>query len=147
MDRKREEPTLGKPDLGEMEFRPRSYRGPSRGTADESNAWIKGGIIAALAIAVVMALIEWNARRSAAAMMAELNRPATAAERAQFDAEMKRLAEESERDVRDVVRTIQLTPHAEYVPPAPLKPGERCIRGRRFERIENGWRDRPNEPC
>jgi hypothetical protein len=147
MDRKREEPTLGKPDIGDMEFRPRSYRGPSQRASDESSLWLKGGMAAVVAIVVVMGLIEWSARRSAAAMMAELNRPATPEERARFNAEMQRLTEESERDVRNAVRTIQLTPQVEYAPPAPLRPGERCIRGRRFERLENGWRDRPNEPC
>ena len=108
---------------------------------------MKGGIAGAIAVIVMMGLIEWNARRSAAAMMAELNRPATPEEKAALAAELTRLADESERDVRKVVRTINLTPEVEYAPPAPLRNGERCIRGRRFERLDNGWRDKPNEPC
>jgi hypothetical protein len=109
--------------------------------------WIKGGFAAVLAIAVLMGLIEWNARRSAAAMMAELNRPMTPAERAQLDAELRNLAEESEREAKSAVRTIHMTPEFEYVPPTPLRSGERCIRGKRFKRLENGWHDMPNEPC
>jgi len=37
-----------------------------------------------------MGLIEWNARRQAAAMTAELMRPMTKSEQAQFDREMAR---------------------------------------------------------
>lgn len=84
-----------------------------------------------LAIVIVMGLIEWNARRQAAAMTRELTRPMTAKEEAQFKAEK--------------VRQVQL-PKAEYIP-LPLRPGERCIRGRRLQPIEGGWRDRPDEPC
>ncbi|WP_312368749.1 hypothetical protein [Stenotrophomonas sp.] len=28
-----------------------------------------------------------------------------------------------------------------------LKPGQRCMQGKRLERIEGGWRDLPNDPC
>lgn len=28
-----------------------------------------------------------------------------------------------------------------------LRPGQRCMQGRRLERIEGGWRDLPHEPC
>lgn len=30
--------------------------------------------------------------------------------------------------------------------PTPLRPNERCMQGRRFERVENGWKQ-INEPC
>ena len=29
----------------------------------------------------------------------------------------------------------------------PLAEGERCIQGRRFQRVENGWVQLPREPC
>lgn len=32
------------------------------------------------------------------------------------------------------------------VRPAPLRNGERCIQGRRFERVDNGWKQL-NTPC
>jgi len=30
--------------------------------------------------------------------------------------------------------------------PTPLRPNERCMQGRRFQRVENGWKQ-INEPC
>lgn len=30
---------------------------------------------------------------------------------------------------------------------APLRDGERCIQGRRFKRVENGWVQIPRDPC
>lgn len=30
--------------------------------------------------------------------------------------------------------------------PVPLRPGERCIQGRRFQRVDNGWQQ-VNTPC
>lgn len=35
----------------------------------------------------------------------------------------------------------------QYTPPAPLRAGERCIQGNRFQRIENGWVQLPFDPC
>lgn len=37
-------------------------------------------------------------------------------------------------------------PTSMRVPP-PLRDGERCIRGERFKRLENGWQHLPHQPC
>lgn len=77
----RQEPTLGKDaGLDGVEFRPRSYRGPTRSVPDSSDFWIKAGICLAVLVVVAVGLIEWNARRQAAAMTAELMRPMTPSE-------------------------------------------------------------------
>ncbi|WP_439449657.1 hypothetical protein [Stenotrophomonas sp. ATs4] len=98
-----------------------------------------------------MGLIEWNARRQAAAMTRELTRPMTAQEQADFNAEMDRqtrmLQAETAAEVAAVQRTIQLDRVLPVEQRLPLKDGERCIEGRRFQKIEGGWRDLPNAPC
>jgi hypothetical protein len=95
-----------------------------------------------------MGLIEWNARRQAAAMTRELSRPMTLKEEAQFKADLARADKEMSVALEEVVPRVQrfTLPQTEYMP-VPLRPGERCIRGRRLQRIEGGWRDRPDEPC
>lgn len=149
MDRKRQEPTLGKPDLDEVEFRPRSYRGPSRHYTEQgSPQWLKAAIGLAIVIAIAMGLIEWNAKRQAAAMTAELLRPMTSAEKKHWDEQMRREAEDDRKAVEAAVRTVRIDQAPViYAPRAPLKDNQRCISGRRYERIRNGWRDLPNEPC
>jgi hypothetical protein len=98
-----------------------------------------------------MGLIEWNARRQAAAMTRELTRPMTAKEQAEFNAEIERqtrqLRAETAAEVAAVKRTIQLDRLLPVEERRPLERGQRCIEGRRFQRIEGGWRDLPNEPC
>lgn len=146
MDRERQEPTFGTPDMKDLRFRSERERYVPRPDPMPQWVYVVGGIV--LAIVIVMGLIEWNARRQAAAMTRELTRPMTAKEEAQFEAEMARADKEMTAALREAmpkVRQIPL-PQAEYIP-LPLRPGERCIRGRRLQPIEGGWRDRPDEPC
>lgn len=146
MDRERHEPTLGTPDMKELRFRSDRARYVPPPEPTPQWLYIAGGI--ALAIVIAMGLIEWNARRQAAAITRELTRPMTAKEEAQFKAEMARADREMAAVLREAmpkVRQIPL-PQAEYMA-LPLRPGERCIRGRRLQPIEGGWRDRPDEPC
>lgn len=81
-------------------------------------------------------------------MTRELTRPMTAKEEAQFNADMEKFDREFKAAMQQaapkprVITLPRVEPAAE-----PLRPGERCIQGRRFQRIEGGWRDRPNEPC
>ncbi len=146
MDRDRHEPTFGKADLQDVEFRDT----PRYGSAGQANAtatpW-KTMILAALAaIAIIMGLIEWNARRQAAAISAELTRPMNAKEQARFDAEMKKLEAQLDRELRSIApRHVDL--RLPVYEPLPLQSGERCINGRRFKRIQNGWQDLPGKPC
>ncbi|MCC7635364.1 hypothetical protein [Stenotrophomonas rhizophila] len=37
-------------------------------------------------------------------------------------------------------------PARQQSPPAPLRDNQRCMQGRRFERVENGWKQ-INTPC
>lgn len=148
MDRERHEPTFGTPDLHDIKFSDRRRRTPVREATGTSIPW--GPIIlAALAtIAIVMGLIEWNARRQAAAMTAELMRPMNAKEQARFDAEMKKLEAQVDRELQAIApRAVDMPLPVYRYDPLPLQPGERCINGRRFKRIEGGWQDLPTKPC
>lgn len=141
----REEPTLGKaPDMSDIEFRPKSYQGPSREiptARDESWIW---KLAVAIGAAVLAALQIFNAfqrhqqRRDAEMVIEAMN------------AEMAKMAVELEKN--PPIRHITIDPDRLLdrsglaQPRKPLKAGERCIQGRRFERIENGWKQ-INEPC
>ncbi|WP_423160595.1 hypothetical protein [Stenotrophomonas maltophilia] len=109
--------------------------------------------VAAVAlILIAMGLIEWNARRQAAAMTRELMRPMTAQEQAAFDTEMEKktrqLEAETAAEVAAVRRTLQLDRALPVRERRPLGAGERCIEGKRFKRMDGGgWRDMPGEPC
>lgn len=148
----REEPTMGKKlNMADVEFRPRSYRGATRRPHDESAIWLRIAAGVAALILIAMGLIEWNARRQAAAITAELTRPMTPKEEARFKADMQRLEAEMQataaKELAEVRKQIWVDPQPRYTPRAPLSQGQRCIQGRRFERIEGGWRDLPHEPC
>jgi len=147
MDRERQEPTFSTPDVTDLQFRSDRVRQTNRQTSGPPWGSIAGGVVAA--ILIVMGLIEWNARRQAAAITAELTRPMTKAEQAKFDADVAKLTREAEAEARAFRRSMEkafdTTPV--YVAPNPLRPGERCISGKRLQRIEGGWRDVPNDPC
>lgn len=147
MDRERHEPTLGTPDMRELRFRSDRARYVPRPEPTPQWAYIAGGI--AVAIVIVMGLIEWNARRQAAAISAELTRPMTSAEQAKFDAQKAKWAEEDEAIIREHRRNLDRPLNLQPLPiePSPLSDGQRCIGGKRFERIPGGWRDLPHDPC
>jgi hypothetical protein len=102
-------------------------------------------ILGLVGIAVVMGLIEWNARRQAAAITREMLRPATAEE----TRTLNRLTREAELEAEQAVRAIY-KPYP-YPPPnrsrkpvrdlTPLAQDERCISGQRFRRLNNGWEE------
>lgn len=149
MERDRQEPTFSAPDLQEVRFRSRRQRAPRY--AEPASPWLYIVVGAALLVAIAMGLIEWNARRQAAAMTRELMRPMTAQEEAELkaaiDRDMRKLEVETAAEVAAVRRTIQLDRMLPVAEPRPLAPGERCMQGHRFKRIEGGWRDLPNDPC
>ncbi|MCC8558703.1 hypothetical protein [Xanthomonas vesicatoria] len=144
----RQEPTLGKPaGLEEVEFRPRTYRGPTRPATNESDFWLKATVCLVALVVVAVGLIEWNARRQAAAMTAELMRPMTPAEKRELDRQVAQIDAEDARDLANLRRQIwQEAPQTEPYVPSPLKAGERCIEGRRLKRVSNGW-TQVREPC
>ncbi|UGB17254.1 hypothetical protein LQ330_14145 [Stenotrophomonas maltophilia] len=150
MERERHEPTFSAPDLHDVRFR--GGRNRTTRQTEPTSPWVYIGVSAALLVAIAMGLIEWNARRQAAAITRELMRPATPEEQAMLDRQtaewQRKLEAETAAEMAQVRRTIQLdrvvpVPHRE-----PLKTGERCIDGRRFKRLAGGgWRDLPNSPC
>jgi len=149
MDRERHEPTFSAPDLQDVRFRGSRSR-PIRHN-EPTSPWIYIGVSAALLIAIAMGLIEWNARRQAAAMTRELMRPATPEEQAQLDRQTaeweRKMKAESAAELAEVQRALWADGATARPAPRPLGANERCIEGRRFQRIEGGWRDRPNDPC
>ncbi|MDQ7298029.1 hypothetical protein ACT6SE_10210 [Stenotrophomonas sp. LC732] len=150
MDRERHEPTFSAPDLKEMRFRTDRNR-PAR-QSEPTSPWLYIGVSAALLVVIAIGLIEWNARRQAAAMTRELMRPATPEEQAALDRQTaeweQKLRAETAAELAQVRRTIQLDRALPRVERRPLEAGERCIDGRRFKRMDGGgWRDLPNAPC
>ncbi|WP_449466806.1 hypothetical protein [Stenotrophomonas humi] len=153
MERERQEPTLGKADLSDVNFRPRKHRGTQANRNSDSEVWLKIALAVIVVVLIVMGLIEWNAKRQAAAMTAELMRPMTPAEETRLEEQMlqwkKTMEAETAKEIAELQRHIWIDPQSaqHYAPRAPLRPGQRCIQGRRFERIEGGWRDIPKSPC
>lgn len=149
MERERKEPKLGNVDLTDVRFRPRQKNGPRFSTnqpaSDESKFWIRAIVLAAIAVLIAMGLIEWNARRQVAALERALT--LTPEEQAMLDAEIERSKREDAELIREVRRHITVDPRDLAPAKAPLRNGQRCIQGRRLERIEGGWRDLPREPC
>lgn len=98
-----------------------------------------------------MGLIEWNARRQAAALTRELMRPMTAKEEAQLKRELakneRELAAATKAELAELQRTLWNVQAVPIAPVQPLAPGERCIQNRRYKRIDGGWRDVPDHPC
>lgn len=149
MDRERHEPTFSAPDLQDVRFRSDRSRPVRRN--EPASPWLYIGVSAALLIAIAMGLIEWNARRQAAAMTRELMRPATPEEQAQLDRQSeeweRKMKAESAAELAEVRQALWADDASARPAPRPLGASERCIEGRRFQRIEGGWRDRPNDPC
>jgi len=156
MERERQEPTLGKTDLSEVRFRPRHKHGPRSSAdshvSDESKFWLRAIALVAAAVLIAMGLIEWNARRQVAALERALT--PTPAQQAEIEAALRELEKAGEEN-EGIVRKIRLDPNKLLdtsgidwrAPIEPMRPGQRCIQGRRLERIEGGWRDIPNSPC
>lgn len=69
----------------------------------------------------------------------------------QLAAKTTRAEEQAQRQL-DAITAAQRNPVYQYQAPrmqdvAPLRDGERCIQGRRFKRVENGWLQIPKDPC
>lgn len=111
----------------------------------EDSAWAMWVWIALAVIGVAMLLIEWNARRQAAAQVREWTRPITPEQQAEMDASLnefqQKLQRENDADMARVRRDVLLTfpTPSQQVDHRPLADGERCISHQRFQRIENGW--------
>ncbi|WP_156455797.1 MULTISPECIES: hypothetical protein [Stenotrophomonas] len=132
----RKKPTFSKPDMDEIRFRE-----PARQRKSDSGnglVWkIAIGVFVGMSICLIatcslvgigaaaVAEQEDQARKAA---VDEFLRTANDPDPFGFEA---RAAEE---------RRIEMERRA-------LRPGQRCMQGKRLERIEGGWKDVPNEPC
>ncbi|WP_313316436.1 hypothetical protein [Stenotrophomonas sp.] len=149
MERERQEPTVGKVDLKDVSFQPRLRRAQhAQGNADgseDSKFWLRAIVLLAAVVLIAMGLIEWNARRQVAALERALT--ITPEQQAAFDAEIRRSAREDAEMLKQLQRNLSPERQDWRQVVEPLKPGQRCIQGRRFERIDGGWRDLPRSPC
>lgn len=123
----REEPRLGGSDISETDISRGDRRTiPTPNRDAHLQLWWQialGGFLALLLHSVVVGTFErWETQQALKAM----------------NAEMARL-NETMRTPAPVVRRAP--------PPAPLRAGERCVKGERFERVENGWVHLPHQPC
>ena len=106
-------------------------------------SWV---LIAAMVVAVIAGLIEFNARRQAAALTRELTRAPTAEEQQEQDRQLKAMEQrwqaEADAERPEMLRRLWGNPQTatqSATPPQPLKLGERCINHQRFQRVSNGW--------
>lgn len=104
--------------------------------ADSSDLWWQiavGGFIALLAHSIVVGLY---------------SRYETSQAMAQLERESKLATQQMQRAFARNVQAPREAPTAEeYNPPRPLRDGERCLQGRRFTRVSNGWVQMPRDPC
>ncbi|KQR07525.1 hypothetical protein ASF90_19185 [Xanthomonas sp. Leaf148] len=104
--------------------------------ADSSDLWWQialGGFIALLAHSIVVGLYTRYETRQAMA---------------QLEKESKLATQQMQRALRQNLQTPRNAPEVrEYDPPRPLSDGERCLQGRRFKRVSNGWVQLTHDPC
>lgn len=61
--------------------------------------------------------------------------------------EMHRALQQLEREAATMPAPHYPTTTPQTRPAEPLEADERCIRGERFKRLENGWQQVPSKPC
>jgi hypothetical protein len=144
----RKEPHFGTPDLSDIEFQPRDSRRHAPPTTNANtglSVWKLAlgiflglsafgiGTLVFLGMAAQAAMEEQERREKLAAeeFKKALNNPDPFGWHA---AGAKQRAEDAAQAAR--IRAAKQ-----------LKPGERCIHGRRFKRVENGWVQLPSQPC
>jgi type II secretory pathway pseudopilin PulG len=124
----RQEPRFDK-DMQDVEFRPRSYRGPalsSHARDSDSFAWKIGvavgiGVLAALLI--FNAYERYQARRDAEQVLQAL----------------KQETAKLEREMQAAVRTVAVPPSRPVAVIYPVPPGYRCTGGTLLYRDGSGW--------
>lgn len=125
----REEPTLNRSDMRDVQFRsPR--RSETAHEAGSYSLWWQialGVFVAMLAHSIVVGLYR----------------------RMEMKAGIEAFTEEMRKATREMpatrpIRDDFIEPRNE---PRPLSENERCVNGRRFRRISNGWQQLPYEPC
>lgn len=124
----RQEPRLDK-DMQGVEFRPRSYRGPSLPSPVRSNDGFAWKIGVAVGIGVLAALLIFNAyERYQARRDAE-----------QVLQALKQETAKLEREMQAAVRTVAVPPPRPVTVIHPVPPGYRCAGGTLLYRDGNSW--------
>lgn len=115
--------------LGELQF---SHR---RTAARDDSGWglwweiALGVFVALMAHSIVTGLyVRWELHKAEQQIRAEL--------------------QAADRQLQNAVNSLPDSSYSapQHVGPTPLRSGERCISGRRFVRVDNGWRQ-VMEPC
>lgn len=132
----REEPTIGKVDPADLEFRPRSYRGPSRPQLQQQSAadrlaWKLG---VAVGVGVLMALLIFNAYERYQTRR-DLEETARYLE-AQIKKSEKELAAATAEAVQSFSTPVRSHPRQTV---HPLPPGYRCSGATLLTRQNGGW--------
>lgn len=124
----RQEPRFDK-DMKDVEFRPRSYRGPSLTTASHGNEGFAWKIGVAVGVGVLAALLIFNAYER---------------HQARRDAEealrlIQQETAELEREMQAAIRTATVPPPRPAPVIHPIPPGYRCTGGTLLYRDGNSW--------
>lgn len=133
----REEPRLDPSSPAELEFRPPKRPRP-RVAESEMPVWLHVAIGVFIALSL-HSLITWSI--AAMSVRAALK---------QLDAEIAEFGRQFPQPVIEAPSN-RPTPSNQRQPVTrtykPLEAGERCIDGKRFRRIPNGWAEVPRSPC
>ena len=138
----REEPRIGAPDLSELDFRRGERRAiPTTTRGDHSQLWWQialGVFIGLLTHSMVVGLYaRWEMAQAVKQLTATL------------DNESQKMEQQIEAAARAAThpKDTRPWPTSMRVPSQPLRDGERCIKGERFKRLDNGWQHLPRQPC
>lgn len=138
----RDEPSLGALDMSEVEFR-RPRAGVPRADDEHrfSGLWWRialGVFVGMLAHSIIVGIyVRWELQQ----LIKYLESEAALAQR-DFEAALRQIA-----PVSSTTRDTTPTAHRSRTSPLrPLTADERCVSGKRFRRIENGW-VQVLEPC
>ncbi|WP_334177259.1 hypothetical protein [Pseudoxanthomonas sp.] len=124
----RQEPRFDK-DMQDVEFRPRTYRGPSLPPPARENDGFARKIGVAVGIGVLAALLIFNAyERYQARRDAE-----------QVLQALKQETAKLEREMQSAVRTVDVSPPRPAAVIHPVPPGYRCAGGALLYRDGNSW--------
>ena len=124
----RQEPRFDK-DMKDVEFRPRSYRGPSQPSSSHSSEGFAWKIGVAVGVGVLAALLIFNAYERHQA-------------RRDVEEAMRVLERESaklEREMQAAVRSVAVPPSRPVPVIHPVPPGYRCAGGALLYRDGNSW--------
>lgn len=125
---KRQEPRSDK-DMKDVEFRPRSYRGPSQPSPSHSSEGFAWKIGVAVGVGVLAALLIFNAYERHQA-------------RRDMEETVRLLEQENvklEREMQAAVRAVAVPPPRSVPVIHPVPPGYRCAGGTLLYRDGNSW--------